>query len=123
MTRKMILMAVAAFTLATGNARAECGTLYYADGWETPFGGSPSWTYWGMAPDGVTKLYSDQYDEISDDGNRYYGLRQIYRQQNNNQVPCGYGALYTLDHKHVWYIKNGQFIPADAEARRELERP
>ena len=97
-------MAAAALMLAAGNVRAEHLTLYYAENWG---GGSPHWTYWGIAPDGVTKLDIDQYDEIADDGGRYWGWRQITLP---NGDPTGHGALYTMDREHhAWYIRNGQF--------------
>jgi hypothetical protein len=71
MTVKRLLLSFALALCAVGTAHA----LDY-------------WTYWGIAPDGVTVLQSDDFGLIADSNGRY-------------------GAI--TDGKYVWTIINGHF--------------
>jgi hypothetical protein len=106
MKKMMILMVAAAFGLAAGNMQAEHLSIS-----KTP----RHWTYWGIAPDGVTVLDIDDFYEIADAGGHYWGTRgtqQIFVKRDGTLVLGWWGALRTADGKHSWYINNGQFSPA-----------
>jgi hypothetical protein len=105
-TMMKTMMAVAAIALAAGNAQA--GHLSISN---LP----RQWTYWGIAPDGVTALDIDDWYEIADAGGRYWGTRstqRIFVKPDGTLILGWYGALRTADGQHSWYINNGQFSPA-----------
>jgi hypothetical protein len=65
------------------------------------------WTYWGIAPDGVTVLQSDDFGLIADSDGRYSGsLTDAY----GHYIAGGrYGALTEKDGGHIWTIINSHF--------------
>jgi hypothetical protein len=69
------------------------------------FNANKIWTYWGIAPDGLTVLQSDDFSFVRSADGRYWGeLTDAY---GHHIAGGSYGALQ--DDKYIWTIINGHF--------------